>query len=172
MCYTIAMKLCGKSIGSRECALDKASGSSKRTILVAGMGTSPAVLTETEFEGNLHEEGNANDRLGSCEERRGGASLHGVDCRPQAQIRALLFRDAKARLRFRLAATDRIGYNWDVMTELYQIAVLRVDDSHAAQEKEERTRASCSSTSRTATRINLPTRTSRTSSSSTPTARR
>ncbi|MBQ6337676.1 MAG: hypothetical protein IJI36_00905, partial [Kiritimatiellae bacterium] len=46
-CYTIAMKLCGKSIGSRECAQEKASGSSKRTILVAGMGTSPAVLTET-----------------------------------------------------------------------------------------------------------------------------
>ena len=47
MCYTIAMKLCGKSIGSRECAQDKASGPSKRTILIAGMGTSPAVLTET-----------------------------------------------------------------------------------------------------------------------------
>ena len=47
MCYTIAMKLCGKSIGSRECAQEKASGSSKRTILVAGMGTSPAVLTES-----------------------------------------------------------------------------------------------------------------------------
>lgn len=51
MCYTIAMKLCGKSIGSRECAQecaqDKASGPSTRTILVAGMGTSPAVLTET-----------------------------------------------------------------------------------------------------------------------------
>ena len=42
------MKLCGKSIGSRECAQDKASGASTRTILVAGMGTSPAVLTETE----------------------------------------------------------------------------------------------------------------------------
>ena len=48
MCYTIAMKLCGKSIGSRECAQEKASGSSKRTILVAGMGTTPKVLTETE----------------------------------------------------------------------------------------------------------------------------
>ena len=39
------MKLCGKSIGSRECAQDKASGPSTRTILVAGMGTSPE-LTE------------------------------------------------------------------------------------------------------------------------------
>ena len=45
MCYTITMKLCGKSIGSRECAQDKAAGPAKRTILVAGVGTSPAVLT-------------------------------------------------------------------------------------------------------------------------------
>ena len=53
ICYTIAMKLYWKSIGPRECAQEKASGSSKRTILVAGMGTSLAVLTETEFEGEL-----------------------------------------------------------------------------------------------------------------------
>ena len=32
------MKVCGKSIGSRKCAQDKASGPTKRTILVAGMG--------------------------------------------------------------------------------------------------------------------------------------
>lgn len=47
MCYTIAMKISGKSIGSRKGAQEKASGPSTRTILVAGMGTSPAVLTET-----------------------------------------------------------------------------------------------------------------------------
>ena len=41
------MKLCGKSIGSRKGAQDKASGPAKRTILVAGIGTSPVVLTET-----------------------------------------------------------------------------------------------------------------------------
>ena len=41
------MKLCGKSIVSRECVQVKAAGPAKRTILVAGMGTSPAVLTET-----------------------------------------------------------------------------------------------------------------------------
>ncbi len=39
------MKLRGKSIGSQKCAHGKVSGPSKRTILVAGMGTSPAVLT-------------------------------------------------------------------------------------------------------------------------------
>lgn len=39
------MKLRGKSIGSQKCVHGKASGPSKRTILVAGMGTSPAVLT-------------------------------------------------------------------------------------------------------------------------------
>ncbi len=39
------MKFRGKSIGSQKCAHGKASGPSKRTILVAGMGTSPAVLT-------------------------------------------------------------------------------------------------------------------------------
>ena len=47
ICYTTAMKLRGKSIGSRKCAHGKALGLPKRTILVAGMGTSPAVLTET-----------------------------------------------------------------------------------------------------------------------------
>ena len=47
------MKHCGESIGSRKCAQDKASGPTKRTILVAGMGTSPAVLTETDFEKEL-----------------------------------------------------------------------------------------------------------------------
>ncbi len=49
------MKLRGKSIGSRECAQDKAAGPAKRTILVAGMGTSPAALTETvrKHRGNL-----------------------------------------------------------------------------------------------------------------------
>ncbi len=41
------MKLSGKSIGSRKGAQDKASGPAKRTILVAGIGTSPVVLTET-----------------------------------------------------------------------------------------------------------------------------
>ena len=41
------MKLCGKSIGSREGAQVKASGTANRTILVAGMNTSPAVLTES-----------------------------------------------------------------------------------------------------------------------------
>ena len=39
------MKLRGKSIGSQKCAHGKVSGPSRRTILVAGMGTSPAVLT-------------------------------------------------------------------------------------------------------------------------------
>ncbi len=38
----------------------------------------------------------------------------------------MLFQDAKARLCFRLAATDGIGYNLDGMTELFQIVVLRV----------------------------------------------
>ena len=45
--YTSVMKVRGKSIGSQKCAHGKASGPSTRTILVAGMGTSPAVLTET-----------------------------------------------------------------------------------------------------------------------------
>ena len=45
MCYTIAMKLYGKSIGQRKGAQDKASGPATRTILVAGMNTSPAALT-------------------------------------------------------------------------------------------------------------------------------
>ena len=45
MCYTIAMKLCGKSIGSRECAQDKVSWPTKRTILVSGRRISPE-LTE------------------------------------------------------------------------------------------------------------------------------
>ena len=40
------MKLRGKGIGSQKCARGKVSGPSKRTILVAGMGTSPAVLTD------------------------------------------------------------------------------------------------------------------------------
>ena len=55
MCYTIAMKLYGKSIGQRKGAQDKASGPATRTILVAGMGTSPAVLTEAvcKHRGNL-----------------------------------------------------------------------------------------------------------------------
>ena len=44
------MKHCGKSIGSRKGAQDKASGPAKRTILVAGMNTSPAVLMEFEEE--------------------------------------------------------------------------------------------------------------------------
>ena len=48
MCYTIAMKLYGKSIGQRKGAQDKASGPATRTILVADMGTSPAELTDTE----------------------------------------------------------------------------------------------------------------------------
>ena len=47
------MKFCGKSIGSRECAQDKASGPSTRTILLAGRGTSPMVLMETELEKEL-----------------------------------------------------------------------------------------------------------------------
>ena len=52
MCYTTAMKVCGKSIGSRGSAQDRASGLSKRVILVAGMGTSPAaVLTEAVWGG-------------------------------------------------------------------------------------------------------------------------
>ena len=44
------MKLRGKSIGSQKCAHGKVSGPSKRTILVAGMGTSSAVLMEFEEE--------------------------------------------------------------------------------------------------------------------------
>ena len=47
------MKVCEKSIGSRKWAQDKASGPTKRTILVAGTSTSPAVLTETDFEKEL-----------------------------------------------------------------------------------------------------------------------
>ena len=43
--YTNAMKFRGKSIDSPSNAHAKALGPSKRTILVAGMGTSPAVLT-------------------------------------------------------------------------------------------------------------------------------
>ena len=53
ICYTAAMKVCGRSLGSRKCAQDKISGPFKRIVLIAGMGTSPAVLTETEFEGEL-----------------------------------------------------------------------------------------------------------------------
>ena len=53
MCYTIAMKFFGKSLGSRKGAQDKASGPSTRTILLAGRGTSPMVLMETELEKEL-----------------------------------------------------------------------------------------------------------------------
>ena len=42
------MKVCEKSIGSRKWAQDKASGPTKRTILVAGRSTSPAVLMKAE----------------------------------------------------------------------------------------------------------------------------
>ena len=39
------MKLRGKSIGSQKCAHGKVLGPFKHAILVAGMGTSPTVLT-------------------------------------------------------------------------------------------------------------------------------
>ena len=48
------MKFCGKSIGSRECAQDKVSWPTKRTILVSGRRISPELtLTACNHLGNL-----------------------------------------------------------------------------------------------------------------------
>ena len=70
------MKLRGKSIGSQKCAHGKASGPSKRTILIAGMGTSPAVLTETVWALTHQETPVVPDEIVVITTKLGKESLH------------------------------------------------------------------------------------------------